>query len=253
MNKYVNSAYITLDNNNGIPMYVCKIVYTLFDNDEFMYEFYPNYRVIDLLDADLFQGIPGLNLDLRKEVYTRKNIVPVFISERVPQNNRDDLYDLLKEVNMDYMEPITYLLRTNLQYFGDNFYLEKEDDILNDKHYESVSDLGINFNNILYKILKEIGKGNRLYFNNFKIDETNYRDIYCLLNSLLTKHVGYLKKSGLKRGRKRKDSNYNEVCSLIDEYINNLKSREEVQDILQISPATFYRYLKEFRKNEKSN
>lgn len=57
----------------------------------------------------MFQGIPSLNLDLKKEVYVRENILPTFILERVPSKNREDLYDLLKSVNLTYIDPIEYL------------------------------------------------------------------------------------------------------------------------------------------------
>lgn len=71
----------------------------------------------------MFQGIPGLNLDLKKEVYIRENILPTFISERVPSKNREDLYDLLKSVNLTYMDSIEYLCRTKYKYSGDNFFM----------------------------------------------------------------------------------------------------------------------------------
>lgn len=79
----------------------------------FEYVFEPNYFLIDLLDSKYFQGIPGLNLDLKKQEYIRKNIIPTFISERVPQKNREDFYELLEKLNMKSMDPIEYLIRTD--------------------------------------------------------------------------------------------------------------------------------------------
>ena len=46
---------------------ICDITYSLNSHDSFMYVFKPNYFVCDLLSSAIFQGIPGLNLDLRKE------------------------------------------------------------------------------------------------------------------------------------------------------------------------------------------
>ena len=67
--------------------------------------------MIDLLDYDLFDGIPGLDLSLKKEKYTRKNIIPVFISERSPGKNRENLYELLHDCNMNYYNDLYTLLR----------------------------------------------------------------------------------------------------------------------------------------------
>ena len=63
----------------------------------FTYVFTPYYEVIDLLSPPVFQGIPGLNLDRRKPVYVRDNRVPVFIGERAPNINREDLWHVLSK------------------------------------------------------------------------------------------------------------------------------------------------------------
>lgn len=52
-------------------------------------------------------------MDLKKKEYIRKNIIPTFISERVPQKNREDFYELLEKLNMKFMDPIEYLIRTD--------------------------------------------------------------------------------------------------------------------------------------------
>lgn len=74
--------------NQGLVYYLCDISYTVDANDNYDYVFTPNYSVIDLLDSSVFQGIPGLNLDDRKPKYIRKNTIPTFISERVPQKKQ---------------------------------------------------------------------------------------------------------------------------------------------------------------------
>ena len=58
----------------------------------------PFYHVIELLPTRLFQGIPGLDMCLRKERYVRENMTPVFISERTSRENRENLWELLKHV-----------------------------------------------------------------------------------------------------------------------------------------------------------
>lgn len=83
---------ICLKGQNNFIYKICKITYRLFEDESFEYVFEPNYFLIDLLDSKYFQGISGLNLDLKKQEYIRKNIIPTFISERVPQKNREDFY-----------------------------------------------------------------------------------------------------------------------------------------------------------------
>ena len=101
MNKLISTGMICLKNDLNIEFYVCKITYILNEDESFKYIFEPNYNVISLLDSDIFQGIPGLNLDLKRKQYIRTSL-PVFISERVPQKNREDFNEILSSLNMDY-------------------------------------------------------------------------------------------------------------------------------------------------------
>ena len=123
MKSFESVATICLKGQNNFIYKICKITYRLFEDESFEYVFEPNYFLIDLLDSKYFQGIPGLNLDLKKQEYIRKNIIPTFISERVPQKNREDFYELLEKLNMKFMDPIEYLIRTDEQYFGDNLFV----------------------------------------------------------------------------------------------------------------------------------
>lgn len=85
--------------------------------------------MIDLLPVSLFQGIPGLELDLREEVYERENIVPTFISERTPSKGREDVYALLEEYGMQSLNRLEWLIRTDKQYSGDRLYVGKYEDV----------------------------------------------------------------------------------------------------------------------------
>ena len=51
-----------------IEYQVAKIEYSYQDDEEEEYAFHPYYNVIDFLPVSLFQGIPGLDLDLRKSI-----------------------------------------------------------------------------------------------------------------------------------------------------------------------------------------
>lgn len=77
------------------------------------------------MDTKDFQGIPGLDLDLKKKSYTRENVIPVFISERAPAKNREDLWELLEKCDMQYLNPVEWLIRTNTQYPGDKLFVKR--------------------------------------------------------------------------------------------------------------------------------
>jgi len=124
MKKHISSGLICIRNNLNIEFSLCKIDYIINEDETYSYVFTPYYDVIDLLGFDTFNGIPGLDLSLRKESYIRDNILPVFISERVPSENREDFYELLQEVDLTYMDPIEYLCRTKLVYSGDHLYVK---------------------------------------------------------------------------------------------------------------------------------
>ena len=123
MESISSKGLICIKDKLNIEYIICEIEYILKQDGTFKYVFTPFYNVIDLLDEVIFQGIPGIDLSLRKEVYVRENIVPTFISERVPSSNRENYYELLAKVNLKYMDPIKYLIRTNEKYSGDTLYV----------------------------------------------------------------------------------------------------------------------------------
>ena len=123
MESISSKGLICIKDKLNIEYIICEIEYILKQDGTFKYVFTPFYNVIDLLDEVIFQGIPGIDLSLRKEVYVRENIVPTFISERVPSSNRENYYELLSKVNLKYMDPIKYLIRTNEKYSGDTLYV----------------------------------------------------------------------------------------------------------------------------------
>ena len=184
MEKKTFKGSIALD-KNGITYVVSALFYTVYKDESFEYEFIPNYFVIDLLDSSVFQGIPGLNLDERRANYTRRNLVPTFISERVPQKNREDFWELLKEVEMDHMNPINYLLKTNKRYGGDLLFLipYKEKELVD---IDKISSTNNTFG-ITKTILNNLAIGNNVLYNGVFIDDTNRKAIFNLLIGLYNK------------------------------------------------------------------
>ena len=120
MKEHHTKAYIYVSDHHGIKYVVSTIEQIIYEDESINYIFTPHYTVIDFLDPSFFQGIPGLDLNLRKERYLRSDGVPTFIYERVPQKNREDLWDLLREVDLDYYNPLEWLIRTDKTYTGDS-------------------------------------------------------------------------------------------------------------------------------------
>ena len=67
MRSNLTKGIICIKDNYNIEYQVSIIEYEEFEDETYEYRFYPNYEIIGLLNDDIFQGIPGLNLDLRKK------------------------------------------------------------------------------------------------------------------------------------------------------------------------------------------
>lgn len=110
----------------GVRYSVGEIAYEQYGEENFQYILTPYWEIVDALPADIFQGIPGFDMDLRLEHYYRVNYVPVFITERTPGENREDLWELLDSVGLDYYDRFEWLLRTNLRSGSDNLIVERK-------------------------------------------------------------------------------------------------------------------------------
>ena len=250
MNKLISTGMICLKNDLNIEFYVCKITYILNEDESFKYIFEPNYNVISLLDSDIFQGIPGLNLDLKRKQYIRTSL-PVFISERVPQKNREDFNEILSSLNMDYMNPIDYLTKTKMKYSGDNFYVKefenKQKIIIN-----KISNKN-NTANTIKIILNNITKGNDVIINNLVINDKNRKDIYQTLIYIYQKAYNFIyskQKEGIKntnhiyKGRKPIYVDKLEFLTLQDKINKKEISIKDACLKLGISIDKYYRYKK---------
>lgn len=122
---YTNAGVIKAIGLYGEKYSVAKIEYQHFFNEEYQYIFTPYWDVIDALDASVFQGIPGITMELRLEKYYRVNMQPVFITERSPSRKREDLWELLESVGLDYYDRFEWLIRTNLTCGNDNLIVER--------------------------------------------------------------------------------------------------------------------------------
>lgn len=123
---FVNSGIIKAVMRSGEKISIAQIDYQEFDEENFQYVIQPYWEIIDGLPANVFQGIPGINMELRLDKYYRVNYVPVFITERTPSKNREDLWELLDSVGLDYYDRFEWLLRTSLRSANDNLIVERK-------------------------------------------------------------------------------------------------------------------------------
>ena len=257
MRSFISKGLICVKDSFHLIYNVCTITYEEREDETFKYIFEPNYSVIDLLTCKYFQGIPGLNLDLRRKEYIRDNIIPTFISERVPQKNRVDYYELLEDVNLEYMDPIEYLIRTKLQYFGDNFFcISYKDKKLDDFNNFTFFD---NNNSFIKKILLSICIGNDVSFNGEIINDSNRKFAYDILIGIYSRSKEANKqaqvnginraKNDLKyKGRKPVPVNAAKFLELLDRVQKKKMTPKEAASSLGISIDKYYRLRKKLRK-----
>lgn len=253
MNLHITDALICLKDDFGIEYVVCKIEYKVWESEEFEYRFVPVYPVIDLLDSNIFQGIPGIDLDKRKPEYVRKNIVPTFISERAPSNNREELWKLLEDCNMQYLNQLEWLTKTDTHYVGDRLYVRKttsayENNITFSKLKRNVD--------IQKRLLEYICAGRSFSYEGFIIDDSNRSVCYNLLYRLFRREAERIKNlqaDGIKRAKEegkykgRKAIQIDELAfnDVVCKYKRKQISASDAAKKLGISLSTFFRRIKE--------
>lgn len=255
--KYIlTRGIICYKNELGIEFRVCNIDYFLYEDESFKYLFTPNYDVIDLLRSDnRFQGIPGLDLDLKEKVYERNNINPTFISERTPSSNREDLYNILEKVGLDYLNPIEYLIKSKEIYSGDSLYViefeENKRIIIDDLLTKN------NSYSILKIAIENIARGNTIYLKDGTL--LNSKDTFNMLLFLFKKNLETKKLNVNKTiSRTKNGSNYKgrkpiEVDQLLFveqlERVNKKQiTAKQAAKNLGISIDKFYRVKKVLQK-----
>lgn len=123
--SYISSGIIKAVMKSGEKISVAQIDYQEFDEENFQYVICPYWEIIDGLPPSIFQGIPGIDMDLRLERYYRVNYIPTFVAERTPSENREDLWEILASVDLDYYDRFEWLLRTTMRSANDNLIVER--------------------------------------------------------------------------------------------------------------------------------
>lgn len=254
MRTHQTVGQICLDDDLGLTYYVARIEYCEREDESYCYTFVPNYSVIDLLSSDFFQGIPGLDLSLRKEEYVRENITPVFISERTPAENREDLWELLTACNMEYLNRLEWLIRTDLRYSGDLLYVSP----IEEKRLLIVDDVSVldsRSAGIMRKLLEIICSGGIVSTSDCLIDDSNRKQFYSLLKAMYVREKSYIaqqKKKGIEvavaegkyRGRGKIPLDDTILMEVMSAYECKKITGEEAARRLQVSLSTFNRRYK---------
>ena len=260
MNKLVTQGIICQKDDYNFVYKIAHIEYVEYENGEFSYYFYPYYNVIDLLSSHIFQGIPGLDLSKRLKCYERHNITPVFISERTPSDNREDLWEYLDKYNMKSLNRLEWLIKTDTKYSGDRLYVIERRNIEDDHiiNVDSMFNLVKRSDSINKVLLEIICYGDYLNCKEIAINDNNRKDYYDLLMPI------YIKEYTLRRNKvmhgikvsKEKDTYKGRKKIMLDpllfrkvgqEYLKGNISLEEALSKLKISRATFFRRLKDLR------
>lgn len=260
MKKLTTSGLICLKDNYDFVYKIAEIEYEEREDGDFTYTFRPFYNVTDMLPDNLFQGIPGLDLSLRRTVYERKNIVPVFISERTPGENREDLWALLEECGMQSLNRLEWLIRTDKRYSGDRFFVlpSAGNDTVRYRT-GSMYDLVKRSDGIIKKLLEIICFGDFLYTDDIVVDDSSRSYYYRLLmrmyiheyerkKALKNKGIASAKERNVYRGRARIKMDPLFFYRVSNDYLKGKISAEQASSSLKISRSTFFRRLKEVKK-----
>ncbi len=262
MNKLVTRGIICLKDDYNFVYKIADIDYIENENGDFQYLFYPYYNVIELLDSYLFQGIPGLELKRKLKCYERKNRTPVFISERTPSENREDLWELLDKYNMKSLNRLEWLIRTDMQYSGDRLYVRRRTDA-DDRpiiRMDSMFDLTGRVDSLNKALLDIICNGDYFECQEININDRNRLDYYQLLMPIYIREyhtkktrrnngIMIAKSNKVYKGRKQIPLDPLLFRRVAQDYSNGVLPLSEALNILKISKSTFFRRLRNFNQN----
>ncbi len=264
MRETTTKGVICLDDEFGFVYKIAFISYTLYEDDSYTYRFDPVYSVIDMLPPSLFQGIPGLDLDTRKKTYVRENLVPVFISERTPGENRQNLWQLLEEVGMDHLNRLEWLIRTDTVYSGDLLYVRRHEagDEKQAHHVGDIRQFGRRAVQINRKLLEIICYGDDLFTPQFIINDETRGIYYPLLMALYMQEKSYagarmaqgIRKAaqeGKYKGRRPIAIDDTRLDEIMTGYREGRITSLQAMNKLNVSRSTFFRRLRNWKSGSR--
>lgn len=240
------SGYISYRFSEKIYFKVARLTYELFENEAFQFSFEPYYDVLDALPT---VSIPGIDLSLRLPIYYRSNIIPVFVSERIPPKNRVNLEAELQQSGLSYWHPFLLMLDAKRVYGGDRLSVKSES-----FYAERLAALqkSEDIYRVISATLLRLAARERFVMDSVLVDAQNRTLLiqnYLYLNAFVAKY--YDRKSKAYRRTRRKP-----ISMLTLKEIRRLQEAGviSVEDAVQQSGAgsksTYYRRLREMADEE---
>lgn len=273
---YQNTGIIRVYDRMNRLFNIGEVLLERYDDQNFQYIFKPYWASVDSLPEGLFQGIPGINMDVRKEAYYRVNMTPSFISMRTPGESRADVKELMASVGLDYYDRFEWLLRTESRCGDDNLVVTRKACVTEqrvkfgetDRHYfipeDDVEIQSMNaFHSSNAKLIEDLYGLLQSGCKIFILDEKRYIEdderktmLYLLKNMLIcsdrynrtrkAEGIQQAKEKGKYKGRKPISIDSQLLQKVRYEFSNHNITEKEAMELLGIaSRATFYRKLKE--------
>ncbi len=258
---------------------VGEVILERFDDQNFQYIIKPYWQFIDQIPQGLFQGIPGIDMDLRREAYYRVNMTPTFISMRTPSESRENVRELMRLVGLDYYDRFEWLLRSEMRCGDDNLLVvRKPTDNLRIQSLEQArnrnlhpsdvveidgfSDIPSSNSKLIEDLFCLLQSGVQIYIRSEHryIDDNERMTMLYLLRNMLEcidrnnrtrreEGIEEAKRNGRYTGRKPIEVDEQLLKQIAIAFLNNRISEQEAMNKLGInSRSTFYRKIKMFRE-----
>lgn len=251
MREKMTEAQLCLDGPGGFTYILGLVRYTVREDDSFRYELEPDYAVIDLLGSVDFQGIPGFDLSARKARYERVNRTPTLIADRAPMENREDLWQLLDQCDMEYWDPLEWLVRTKTRYIGDGLYFRAVPPAENGLEAGEAIAGAVTSRQGTATVLRALCEGREVTIAGSAVSSPERKALYgCLLPLYEKMSRGEVARGeaqvASRRGRKRKPVDELMLREAVERYRSRQWSAKEAAAYLAVSEPTFYRRMGEW-------
>ena len=257
---------------------VGEVIFERFDDQNFQYIIKPYWQFIDEIPNGLFQGIPGIDMELRRDVYYRVNMTPTFISMRTPSESRENVRELMRLVGLDYYDRFEWLLRSEMRCGDDNLLVvRKPSDNQRITNWTQIRNRHLHPNDVVEidslcsiqssnsKLIQDmfalLQSGAKIFIasEDRYIDDSERRAMLYLLRNMLEcidrnnrirreEGIEKAKRNGRYTGRKPIEVDKQLLKQVALEFLNNRISEQEAMNKLGISRSTFYRKIRMFRE-----
>ena len=271
---FCNVGIIKVTDRENQHYNIGEVSYERYDDQNFQYVFQPYWNLIEHLPENIFDGIPGIDMSVRKEKYYRVNMTPSFISKRTPSESRENLWELLEEVGMEYYDRFEWLIRTDKYCGDDNFIvvrkrlepmtfegatlktinqLQPGDIVL----LEHIWDIAVSRSKLSETVFRLLQSGAVIHI---KEDDTTFSIENCnplyILERLMKYEKAYMtrmqkigiekaKQEGKYKGRKRIVVDEFLFKDIVERFEKGLITEKQAIESCGLSRSTFYRRIRE--------